>query len=622
MRITNKIMQRNNLSNINTNKIYQDKLSTQMSTQKKINRPSDDPVVAIRALRLRGNVTEVTQYYTKNIPDAESWLSVTEGALKNLSDIVTKMIEQCTKGANGDLTTKDRQIVLEQLKALGDEVYATGDADFAGRYVFTGFRTDTPLSFLGADDINYTITEQLKNSIIDSVVKVDTGKVLDINSANFSSDSMKDIDEESVSVAEVHRIRLAYNDLNAGTIPTLSYTQAKKIPVQEVDGNGNPVWETDKDGNKVLDGNGDPIPVQATQQKQQEKKDEAGNTVYETNADGSFKLDTDGNKIPVMEPVTDENGDPVMEPVWEMNEDGSYKYETDAKGNVVYETVEWNDAKIMHSYEDPYNYVAANPDALVLVPETGELLLGEERYAELMTLKDDAATVKDESEIRVTYEKNSWMKGDLRPEHYFACTSYPKEGDPIVYNAAYLEEGLRERQEIEYDVGFNQTIRVNSTADQCFKHGIGREVDDILNAMQDVLELEGVVNNIKSMLDKTEGSSDEGKILKKQLDAANKALTLAKDKEQRLFEGGITAFQGYLDDADLCITDCGTRSSKLSLIENRMQNQKTTFETLKSENEDIDITEVAIQLSSAEMTYEAALMAAGKVMQTTLLNFI
>ena len=53
-----------------------------------------------------------------------------------------------------------------------------------------------------------------------------------------------------------------------------------------------------------------------------------------------------------------------------------------------------------------------------------------------------------------------------------------------------------------------------------------------------------------------------------------------------------------------------------------MQNQKTTFETLKSENEDIDITEVAIQLKSAELTYQAALMATGKVSQTTLLNFI
>ena len=85
MRITNRIMQRNNLSNINTNKIYQDKLSTQMSSQKKINRPSDDPVVAIRALRLRSNVTEITQYYTKNIPDAESWLKVTEDAISSLA---------------------------------------------------------------------------------------------------------------------------------------------------------------------------------------------------------------------------------------------------------------------------------------------------------------------------------------------------------------------------------------------------------------------------------------------------------------------------------------------------------------------------------------------------------
>ena len=118
MRITNKIMQNNNLSNINTNKIYQDKLSNQMSKQKKVNRPSDDPVVTIRALRLRSNVTEVSQYYDKNIPDAESWLSITEDALSNLTNIVTDMIKQCTKGANGDLTSSDRQIILEQLKGV------------------------------------------------------------------------------------------------------------------------------------------------------------------------------------------------------------------------------------------------------------------------------------------------------------------------------------------------------------------------------------------------------------------------------------------------------------------------------------------------------------------------
>ena len=122
MRITNKIMQQNNLSNINTNKVYEDKLSKQMSTKKKISRPSDDPVVAIRALRLRSSVTEVTQYYSKNIPDAESWINVTQDALNNLTEVLTKMISQCTKGSNGPLKTEDREIILEQLKSLADEV--------------------------------------------------------------------------------------------------------------------------------------------------------------------------------------------------------------------------------------------------------------------------------------------------------------------------------------------------------------------------------------------------------------------------------------------------------------------------------------------------------------------
>lgn len=141
-----------------------------------------------------------------------------------------------------------------------------------------------------------------------------------------------------------------------------------------------------------------------------------------------------------------------------------------------------------------------------------------------------------------------------------------------------------------------------------------------------MLDLEGVQANLKELEEKIPSDDPNREqnlqILKKQQEAVEKALTLAKDKEQKLFESSITAFQKHLDDANLCITNCGSRSSKLELIKNRMQNQKTTFETLKSENEDIDITEVAIQLSSAELTYDAALMAAGKVMKTTLLNFI
>lgn len=531
MRITNKIMQTNNLQNINTNKIYQDTLSNQMSTQKKINRPSDDPVIAIRSLRLRSSVTEMTQYYSKNIPDAESWLNVTEDALKNLSQIMTNMIAQCTKGSNGDLKTEDRQIILEQLKALGEEVYATGDADYAGRYVFTGYRTDTSLSFDKEQTIPYEITEQLDSSAITGITKVNTDELTNITEQNYM-DADKQVVENDITSVDVYRFRLAYNDCTAdGALPSIQYQE----PVKDADDNI---------------------------------------TGYEWKTLGQRN-----------------DGTNVMEQ--------------------------------MHTYAspDPYTYVAENDDALVYVPETGEILMGKNQYDKLMTTGDDDSTVANEAEIRVTYQKESWQKGDLRPEHYFACSSNPGTGDEISYNGKYLD-GTAERQDIEYDVGFNQTIRVNSTADECFQHGIGREVDDMVSAMQNVLDLEAVKTSLEGILKKTEVGSAEETVLKNQLAAVEKALTFAKDKEQKLFEGGITNFQGYLDDASLCITNCGTRSSKLALIESRMQNQKTTFETLKSSNEDIDITEVAIKLSSAKLTYEAALMATGKVTQTTLLNFI
>ena len=517
MRITNKIMRNNNLANINTNKIYQDKLSTQMSTQKKISRPSEDPVVAIRALRLRSNVTEVTQYYSKNIPDAQSWLEVTEKALDNLTGIVTNMIEQCTKGANGDLTSSDREIIIEQLKALGDEVYTTGDADYAGRYVFTGYRTDTSLSFMKATTRDYEITEQVTKDDIDSITVVRTlngsGEDLkDINEANYTD---MDIDETDIDTVEVYRMRLAYSGC-ADNVPTLTY---------KVD-----------------------------------------------NGDGTF---------------------------------------SDA-------TI---DVEVRHDYQDPYT-TAADMTTLgaVFCPETGEILLSEEAYKALKATQDFAGTsAVDEDEIRITYHKSDWKEGDLRPEHYFACSAPDEEGNMISYNESYLTSNEKLRQVIEYDVGFNQTIQVNSTADECFKHEVGREVEDLVNAMQDVVDMEAIVTDLEAELEKT-GVDKE--LVQTRLDAANKALTLMKDKAQKMFEAGITTFQKCLDQANLSITNCGTRSSKLELVESRMQVQKTTFETLKSENEDADITEVAINLSSAELTYEAALMATGKIMQTTLLNFI
>ena len=89
MRITNNIILHNTTSNINGNKVNVNNLNNQMTSQKKIQRPSENPVIAVRSLRLRTTLSEIDQYYENNIPDAESWMKVTETALANMKTILT-----------------------------------------------------------------------------------------------------------------------------------------------------------------------------------------------------------------------------------------------------------------------------------------------------------------------------------------------------------------------------------------------------------------------------------------------------------------------------------------------------------------------------------------------------
>ena len=122
MRVTNNMINKNTKYNVNTNKYLVDKYNTQMTTQKKISKASEDPVIAIRSLRLSTSMSHMSQYKT-NIDDAESWLDVTETALTNMKSILTDVRTQCVKGSSDTLTADDRNTILKSLSALVDQVY-------------------------------------------------------------------------------------------------------------------------------------------------------------------------------------------------------------------------------------------------------------------------------------------------------------------------------------------------------------------------------------------------------------------------------------------------------------------------------------------------------------------
>ncbi len=520
MRMTNKIMQNNSLYNINNNKILQDKLSTQMASQKKLTRPSDDPIVAIRALRLRSSVSELTQFKDKNAKDADAWLTVTGDALSTATDVVTDIIRQTTKAANKDLGSDDLTTIMQQIKSLRDEVYATANADYAGRYVFTGYRTDTTLSFtdeVEAKELSYSITEQVNLDSFDSVNYTDLGDVEGLSKGNYQDAARAGIEEQQVTNADIHRLRLAYDDTTAGILPTFQY----------VDNTG-------------------------------------------------------------------------------------------TLQNFTFAVTEVS----LSDTPDPYQTAIANNAAsqAVYIPETGEILLTDAAYEEIK------AAVDTETEIRVTYEKDQWVDGDLRPEHYFYCTANEVGAGgialpPITYNDDYLTDNP-DRQKIEYDVGYNQRIAINTTADEIFTHTMDRNVDDLDRAVADLVAIEKTVEELKTIKDGLDEGTADYDLVQKQLDAAQKGYDSIREKVHNMFEQSITVMQKALDDINVAVTDNGTRSARLDLISNRLTSQKTTFEVLKSENEDVDISEVAIKLTSTELSYNAALMATGKIMQTSLMNYI
>lgn len=539
MRMTNKIMQNNSLYNINNNKILQDKLSTMMSTQKKITRPSDDPIIAIRALRLRTTVSDLTQYYGKNVPDAESWLEVTEKALGTVVDVITDLTKQANQAANKEKGPEDLAVFIQQMKQLRDEYYSTGNSDFAGRYVFTGYRTNTSLSFKG-DEIKtatattpaypqYTITEQITMQDFDSVNYTYTtdgnGKndLLDgLNKDSWKEPQYANIEEKQVFNTDIHRIRLSYKDLEAA------------------DKKGNPPSIQYKDANGNL----------------QDLTTIAGVPAVTTVPDGT----------------------------------------------------------------DPYQAVREDPDAMIFVPETGEILMGDNVFSTLQQSPDVTTT----TELQVTYDKHNWKKNDLKPEHYFACTGTTLNADgtekTVNYNQEYLK-GEEETQIIEYDVGYNQKIRVNTTAREAFTHDLGRDIDDLEEALKSVTELNATVKDLEKVLDGLQDPADKA-MVQKQLDAAKKAYDYTRENIHDMFQSTISSMQSYLDQVNKANTDSGTRSSRLELIDNRLMDQKATFESLQSENEDIDIAEVIVKLTSADLTYNSALMATGKIMQTSLMNYI
>ena len=123
----------------------------QSSTQKKINRPSDDPAGAGRVISYRAELNTLVRYKS-NVDQATGWLSTIDSTLSGdggVQSILTSLQGLELQGATGTVTTENRQQIASSLRGFMDQLINLANAKYNGYHVFAGHKTDQPAYVMG-----------------------------------------------------------------------------------------------------------------------------------------------------------------------------------------------------------------------------------------------------------------------------------------------------------------------------------------------------------------------------------------------------------------------------------------------------------------------------------------
>ena len=129
---------------VNMNKSLSDLMNSnlQASTEKRINRPSDDPSGMARVLNYRSSLDNNAQYQT-NVKTADGWLKTADSVLgTQVPTILTRFAELCEQGANGTMTAENREEISYEMRQLYKQIVQLSNMTYEGHHIFAGHKTE------------------------------------------------------------------------------------------------------------------------------------------------------------------------------------------------------------------------------------------------------------------------------------------------------------------------------------------------------------------------------------------------------------------------------------------------------------------------------------------------
>ncbi|MBX2838328.1 MAG: flagellar hook-associated protein FlgL [Gammaproteobacteria bacterium] len=137
------------------------KSQEQITTGKRINRPSDDPAFAGQLLGLNEAKSQLEQY-ERNAITAESRLALEETAIAAVTETLMRLRELTLTANSGPVDDATRSAIAAEIVQRTDELYDSANSrDANGDYLFSGsnssvkpFHRQVPVVYAGSEDNN------------------------------------------------------------------------------------------------------------------------------------------------------------------------------------------------------------------------------------------------------------------------------------------------------------------------------------------------------------------------------------------------------------------------------------------------------------------------------------
>jgi len=141
MRVTHLDMYANFISNLNAGSSKLMELNNQASSQKRINRPSDDPVGTIRVLEYRDSISALKQFKS-NIDTGKGWLELADETLMQGNELLTRAKAIAEQAATGSLSAEQRDGLSYEVEQIFEQLISLSNTTYEGKSIFAGQRVD------------------------------------------------------------------------------------------------------------------------------------------------------------------------------------------------------------------------------------------------------------------------------------------------------------------------------------------------------------------------------------------------------------------------------------------------------------------------------------------------